>query len=252
MLHKILKLMHRKILGVLGGMGPEASAYFYMLITKLTKAKKDQDHISMIIYSEPTIPDRTKAFLGQGPSPFPAMIEAIKLLERSGANLIAIPCNSAHYWINELKKNTNVQIINMIEEFVKDLTRLHYKKVGLLATTITIQSKLYERYLKLYNIEIILPQNQEEIMQAIYYVKANKIKKAKKIFIKASKELEKNGAQAIVAGCTEVPLALKPRDLHIPLLDPMVSLAKKCIIETKGIRALNQQMYKKLWPTSFK
>jgi len=244
--------MHKKVLGVLGGMGPEASAYFYMLITKLTKAKKDQDHISMVIYSEPTIPDRTKAFLGQGPSPLPAMIEAIKLLEKSGANLIAIPCNSAHYWINELKKNTSAQIINMIEEFAKDLARLNYKKVGLLATTTTVQSKLYEKYLRLYNIEIILPRNQEEIMQAIYYVKANKIKKARKIFIKACKELEGKGAQAIIAGCTEVPLALKSRDLHVPLLDPMVSLAKKCIIEMKSIRALNQQMYKKLWPIPFK
>lgn len=244
--------MHKKVLGVLGGMGPEASAYFYMLVTKLTKAKRDQDHISMIIYSEPTIPDRTKAFLGQGPSPLPAMVEAIKILEKSGANLIAIPCNSAHYWINELKKSTNVQIINMIEEFTKDLTRLNYKKVGLLATTTTVQSKLYERYLKLHNIEVIIPRNQEEVMQAIYYVKANKIKKARRIFIKASKELEERGVQAIIAGCTEVPLALQPRDLNVPLLDPMVSLAKKCIIEMKSIRALNQRVYKKLWPASFK
>ncbi len=241
--------MPKKILGVLGGMGPEASAYFYTLITKLTRARKDQDHISMIIYSEPTIPDRTKAYLNKGPSPLPAMINAIKLLEENGVNLIAIPCNSAHFWINDLQKSTNVKIINMIEEFAKDLNQLNYKKVGLLATTLTVQSKLYEKYLQLYNIKIILPQNQDKIMQAIYYVKANKIRKAREIFIKASKELKEKGAQAIIAGCTEVPLALKPRDVEIPLLDPMVSLAKRCIIEIKNIKGLNKQEYKKLWPT---
>ncbi|MGC9165644.1 MAG: aspartate/glutamate racemase family protein [Thermoprotei archaeon] len=241
--------MSRRILGVLGGMGPEASAYFYTLITKLTKAKKDQDHISMIIYSEPTIPDRTKAFLGKGPSPVPAMIKAIKLLEQNGAHVIAIPCNSAHHWINELKNNTNTKIIDMIEEFTKDVKQLNYKKLGLLATTTTVQSKLYEKYLQQHNIQIILPQNQEQIMQAIYQIKAGKTKRARKTLIKATKELEQKGAQAIIAGCTEIPLALKPKDTKIPLLDPMISLAKKSIIETKGPQALNQKTYKKLWPT---
>lgn len=241
--------MSRRILGVLGGMGPEASAYFYTLITKLTKAKNDQDHISMIIYSEPTIPDRTKAFLGKGPSPVQAMIKAIKLLEQNGAHVIAIPCNSAHYWINELKNNTNTKIIDMIEEFTKDIKQLNYKKLGLLATTTTVQSKLYEKYLQPYNIQIILPQNQEQIMQAIYQIKAGKTKRARKTLIKAAKELEQKGAQAIIAGCTEIPLALKPKDTKIPLLDPMISLAKKAITETKGPQALNQKTYKKLWPT---
>jgi len=222
----------KKLLGILGGMGPEATVYFFGRIVEFTEADRDQDHIPIIIYNYPQIPDRTCAYLGCGESPLKELINGVKKLESAGADIIAIPCNSAHLWFKEMQKNTNVEILNMIELAVKSFKK--GDKVGLLATTLTVKSGLYEIPLREKGVEVLLPEDQDFVMEQIRLIKAGKIMEAKKNLLRVVDNLIDRGATHVLAGCTEVPLALKNSDLRIPLIDPMDLLAKECILRMGG------------------
>jgi len=126
----------KRVIGILGGMGPAATLALYERILALTSAECDQDHLHVIIDSNPKIPDRTAAILGDGESPLPAMIEGARTLERAGANVLVIPCNTAHHWLADLQKAVSIPIIDMINE-TASLIAAHrplLRKIGLLAT----------------------------------------------------------------------------------------------------------------------
>jgi len=231
--------MSEKIIGILGGMGPEATLDLFYKIIKLSPAEKDQDHFRIIIDNNPKIPDRTAAILGKGENPLPALQETAQNLEKAGADFIIMPCNTAHYFISEIQQSIKIPILNMIKETAHNIKSIFpsFKNVGLLATKGTYKTGLYNSSFKEKNIEILIPSppEQDKIMDIIYKIKSNILSKEMKIqIIKIAEKQIKRGSQAIIAGCTEIPLILKNEDIKVPVIDPTNILAKRAIEEAKN------------------
>lgn len=227
-------VMKEKTIGVLGGMGPEATVELLYRIIKVTPAKRDQDHLRILVDNNPKIPDRTAAILGHGADPFPQMAETAKNLERAGANFIIIPCNAAHHYLRRLQDVISIPILNMIELTVQTISDdfPEVKAAGLMAATGTLKAQLYDRILANAGIKVLVPDNnlQEEIMKAIYKIKAGcEAVKVKRYFVKSAKNLIRKGAEVIVNGCTEISIALKNGDLPVPIIDPLQILAEKAV-----------------------
>ena len=225
--------MPEKIIGILGGMGPEATIDLFYKIIKFTPAEKDQEHLRIIIDNNPKIPDRTAAILGKGEDPLPALQETAQNLEKAGADFIVIPCNTAHYFLSSIQESVNIPVLNMIEETAKETKKRipQIKKVGLLASIGVYKSEVYHQHFKKFNIEVISPEekDKEEIMKVIYTIKAGDLsKRVKKNILKITQKLIDKGAEAIIAGCTEIPLILKEGDgdVSVPLIDPTQILAR--------------------------
>ena len=230
--------MPEKIIGILGGMGPEATIDLFYKIIKFTPAEKDQEHLRIIIDNNPKIPDRTAAISGKGKDPLLSLQETARNLEKAGADFIIIPCNTAHYYISQIQESVNIPILNMIEETVKETQKKNssIKKVGLLASIGTYKTEIYHQYFKKYNIEVISPEekDKEEVMKIIYAVKAGDLsEEIKKNILKIAQKLIDKGAEAIIAGCTEIPLILKEGDISVPTIDPTRVLAKIAIREAR-------------------
>ena len=226
--------MPEKIIGILGGMGPEATIDLFYKIIKFTPAEKDQDHFRIIIDNNPKIPDRTAAILGKGEDPLPALQETARNLEKAGADFIIIPCNTAHYFLPQIQKSVNIPVLNMIEETAKETQKRIFsiQKVGLLASIGIYKTEIYHQHFKKFNIEVISPEekDKEEVMKAIYAVKAGNLsEEIKKNILKIAQKLIDKGAEAIITGCTEIPLILKEGDVSVPIIDPTQVLAKIAI-----------------------
>jgi len=226
--------MSEKTIGILGGMGPEATIDLYYRIIKATPASKDQDHIKTIIYSNPKIPDRTKAILSEGRSPLPELVSTASAIKRAGADFIIIPCNTAHYFINDLRKKIDIPIIHMINLTSTFLTYKYpfLKCIGLLATDGTIQTGIYNESFRNEDIKIILPSDntQKLVMSAIYdHIKLGKLESGKNILNFVSNDLIESGVEILITGCTEISLVLKNGDLTIPVLDPLQILAQYAV-----------------------
>lgn len=226
-----------EIVGVLGGMGTESTAYFFNLVVKWTQANNDKEHVPMIIYNNPGIPDRTAAITGHGKSPLPSLIGSARLLEKAGATLIVIPCNTAHYFFNQIVKEINIPVINMIEETRLYIKKNHpfIKKAGLLATTGMIESGLFQKILMKLNIEAITPGHsmQKQVMAAIYGeegIKASYKTIPVKILRHIGQALLKDGAEAIITGCTEVSMVLNESDAEMALINSLDILARSTVI----------------------
>lgn len=226
-----------KTIGILGGMGPKATVYLFDLIVDYTAAKSDDRHIPIIIFNNPKIPDRTEAILQQGPSPLALLIEGAKLLEQAGADFIVMPCATAHYYYADIIKHIDIPFIHLIEEtglyLDKRLPRI--EKIGLLATDGTIAAHIFQGRLEKRGMEIITPdrKNQERVMASVYGregVKAGFVDPAKTVLQEVVIHLINRGSQAVIAGCTEVPLALDSEDIPIPLIDPLDILARRAVV----------------------
>ena len=228
------------IIGVLGGMGPDATVDLFQKVVNKTMAEKDQDHHKLLIYNNPKIPDRTKAILEDGESPLPALIASAKKLEKGKADFIVMPCNTAHHYYKDLVKNIEIEIMNMIEETAKK-TSEHYadiKRVGLMGTKGVIKSKIYHRSLDKFNIEIIEPSSEEmnKIMEIIYAIKSGfQDKKRQKILTEIAKNLVKNGADGLILGCTELPLLFDKTSFNYPLFISQEILAEKAVEKAEEV-----------------
>ncbi|MDK2783634.1 cysteate racemase [Thermococcus sp. PK] len=220
-----------KVIGILGGMGPLATVELFKRIVLKTPAKKDQDHPRIIIYNNPKIPDRTAYILGKGENPLPELIDSAKKLESWGADFIIMPCNTAHYFADEIQKAIKIPLINMVEETAEYIKTLNLKKVGLLATDGTIKGMVYHNALLKRGIEIAVPDKngQRELMDAIYEgIKAGNLEWGREKMLEIAKKLEKRG-EGLIAGCTEVSVVLRQEDFDIPLIDPMDVIAEKAV-----------------------
>ncbi|KUJ98666.1 MAG: Aspartate racemase [Thermococcales archaeon 44_46] len=220
-----------KVIGILGGMGPLATVDLFKRIVLKTPAKKDQDHPRIIIYNNPKIPDRTAYILGKGENPLPELIDSAKKLESWGADFIIMPCNTAHYFADEIQKAIKIPLINMVEETAEYIKTLNLKKVGLLATDGTIKGMVYHNALLKRGIEIAVPDKngQRELMDAIYEgIKAGNLEWGREKMLEIAKKLEKRG-EGLIAGCTEVSVVLRQEDFDIPLIDPMDVIAEKAV-----------------------
>ncbi len=223
------------LLGILGGLGPMATVYFYELLISHTYATCDQDHIDLIINSRATTPDRTDFILGKSKnSPFDIMVSDAQKLVQYGADLLAIPCNTAHYFYDRLNETIDVPIINMVEETVK-AAKSKSDKAAILATTGTIHSGTYQRVLNEFNLDYVLPtqQRQQDVMFLIYEcIKKGKPADMQKFF-KIIDELKDAGCTCVIMGCTELSLIKRNANLRSFYIDSMEVLAKS-VIETFG------------------
>ncbi|MFV0480766.1 MAG: aspartate/glutamate racemase family protein [Campylobacteraceae bacterium] len=199
----------KKIIGILGGMGPAATVDMFDKFVKLTDAKKDQDHIPLLISSIPDVPDRTEAMLHGGKDPLKKLVKYMKMLEDGGAKCIVIPCNTAHYWFDKLKKRCNVHMISIVDSTLDAIKMTDAKKIGILATDATLSGGLYQKRLEKDGFKVILPKNQKDVMDGIYIFKAGDLDKATKLVEKEVKTMFENGADLIICGCTEIPIILK-------------------------------------------
>ena len=220
-------MTQEKVIGILGGMGPEATLELFRRIIHKTSAQIDQDHLRIIIDNNPKIPDRMAALLHGGESPLPALISTAQNLERARADFIIIPCNTAHYYLGEMRKAVHIPIIDMIAETVAHISE---RNVGLLATDGTIENGIYLSACRGKGIALLYPEDQKKVMSLIYEVKAGRMDRAlKEEMMVIVDGLLKQGAQAIIAGCTEISLVLQQGDLDVPLFDPLDILAEKAI-----------------------
>jgi aspartate racemase len=230
--------MPEKIIGILGGMGPEATIDLFYKIIKFTPAAKDQEHLRIIIDNNPKIPDRTAAILGKGEDPLPALQKTARNLEKAGADFIIIPCNTAHYFLSSIRESVRIPVLNMIEETAKDIQQRipQIQKVGLLASVGTYKTELYHQQFKKMNIEVVYPDEKDKdaVMKAIYAVKAGDLSEGvKSNILKIAQKLIDEGVKVIIAGCTEIPLILKDGDIPVPLIDPSQVLAKIAVQKAK-------------------
>ena len=227
----------KQTLGVIGGLGPIATAHFMELIIRMTEAHTDQEHLDMIIYNRPSIPDRTGYILDPTkPNPLPEMIRVGNALARQGAKLIAIPCMTAHYFHRELTRYIEAPIVHAIHETAAHLKKHGISKVGIMATDGTIRSKLFQSELERHGIEALIPgpEGQKCVMSVIYDdIKANKPAGMDK-FQLASRDLRAQGAQAIILGCTELSLVKRDYPIGAGYLDAMEVLAQTCVLRCGG------------------
>lgn len=224
--------MGDKIVGIIGGMGPEATVDLLTKIIRATPAKRDQEHIRTLVDNNPRIPSRVEAILGYGPSPGPVMAEMAKNLEKSGAHFLAIPCNTAHYYLSDVKEAVQIPVLDMIEETVKVLKADNIQNVALLATTATIATKLYENKLTEAGINFILPapEYQEIVMETIFAVKSGDLEGIQKYTDEIINHCLELGAQAVILGCTELPIAYKNKEKYkITFYDPTEILARAIV-----------------------
>ena len=225
------------MLGVLGGMGPMATVDFLAKFVARTPAVNDQGHIPFLVSSNPHIPDRTSAILHNGPSPFAEMARGVALLDRAGATALAIPCNTAHHWYEELQAATRVPIIHIVDAVIEALLakNLLGSRVGLLATHGTIQARVYDRRLERLGIETIIPRenDQQRLMGAIGAVKAGADHHGAQIVSSIAAGLRSRGAGAIILACTELPL-LFPRGAERDMVDATEALAFACVKTLQG------------------
>lgn len=229
--------MPERVIGILGGMGPLATADLFRRIVEKTPAKRDQDHLRIIIYNNPKIPDRTAFILGNGPDPRPELIASARKLEECGADFIIMPCNTAHFFAETIQRAINIPLVSMIEETARRIEEMGLRKVGLLATDGTIKGMVYPRALLKRGVHIAVPnkKDQELVMKAIYEgVKAGNLELGRELLLKVAKKLERR-SEGIIAGCTEVSVVLKPEDLTVPLIDPMDVIAERAVKLALGL-----------------
>ncbi len=222
--------MNRTI-GIIGGMGPEATADLFREIIRSTPARVDQDHIPILIYSNPKIPERTRAILEGGESPLPLIIETARVLERAGAGLLVMPCNTAHYYFDQLQAAVGTPILNMIEETLSSYRKLfpEGRAVGLLATPGTVQSGIYQSTFTRRGIEVLAPddEGQKQVFSGIQQVKAGRQDLQTELSMESvGSSLVGRGAKAVILGCTEIPLAFKEDRVDYPVLNATRILAQ--------------------------
>ena len=220
--------MEKKIIGIIGGMGPLATADLFEKITLHTRAQRDQDHLRILIDSNTNIPDRTAALLHGGQDPTPQLTASAALLERMGAQVLIMPCNTAHNYYDAVAGAVHIPVLHMIRLTAQALQTRGVAAAGLLATDGTVQTGIYQRTFGGTGIDLLTPEpeGQRAIMDMIYQgVKAGDLRYDASAARRAMDSLLRQGAQTLILGCTELPLAAKLYQLDYPFTDPTLELA---------------------------
>lgn len=231
--------MRKKTIGIIGGMGPLATADLFRKIVINTNASTDQEHIKVLIDNNTDIPDRTDAIINKGKNPLPQMIKSAVSLWAMGAQILVMPCNTAHYFLSEIQKNVEIPILNMIEITGEEIIKRGIKTVGLLATQGTINSQIYQKVFDKEGIQIVVPgETEQTVINDLIY---NGVKAGKKDYdVSAVRDVINSmfdlGAEILVLGCTELPVAMDMYKLDYNVCDPTLELAKA------AIRAANEEI----------
>lgn len=222
-----------KRIGIVGGMGPLASLFYAQQLVLKHPVSKDQEQFHIVLDSNSTIPDRTLALLNQGESPVKAISKSLELLSHANVEIGFITCFTSHAFFNEFKEDAKFNLLNVFE-LLSSSKQLEGHKVGLLATSGTLKTQLFQKALP--HIEFVLPSDEIQenaVMKGIYDpyegVKSNHIQAGAEHLLKAIDHLVDNGATLILAGCTEVGLALHQKETRVPLVDPMMDMVELII-----------------------
>ena len=226
----------QKTVGILGGMGPEATALFYHKVVQLSPAKNDQDHLKTIILSNPKIPDRNSYFANKSQSPLPTLIDSVKQLECMGADFISMPCNTVHGFWKQLCEAVNIPILNIISETVaaikNDRQEFSNSHIGLLATDGTLRMEIYQQPLLSAGFKLITPEPaaQKAVHDGIYSIKSGEnTRKAIENIQKGILSLQQQEASALIYGCTEFNLIKNELRTEITPFDSLDILAKATV-----------------------
>lgn len=224
--------MSDKKLGILGGLGPLATVYFSEMLIKMTDAKIDQEHIDTIILNHASVPDRTAYILGKSTeNPLPVLIEDAKRLEAFGVDLLAMPCNTAHYFYQEINRSVTIPFVDMVGETVQHIKNKGVNCVGILATEGTISGKHYQKECMVHGVNYYIPSeaSQAALMRIIY----DNIKAGNPVdmesFNKVINEMKTNGCDAVILGCTELSIIKKDYHLDSYYVDSLEMLAQATI-----------------------
>lgn len=222
----------KTMIGIIGGMGPMATCDLMEKIIYHTDARVDQEHVHLLVDCNTDIPDRTAAIIRNGESPLQEMIKSASRLQAMGAQALVIACNTAHYFLEDLKKSVDIPIISILQETANYLCRCGIHSVAVLGTDGTIQSEVYGNALKSMGIFYTYPTTEDQrfMMSLIYdYVKAGTDYPHPEKIDSMVNRLKEQGAQALVLGCTELPILFAKLDVKILLIDPTDILARAVI-----------------------
>ncbi len=229
-----------KVAGVLGGMGPEATVDFMAKVIALSPASADQDHVRMIVDHNPKVPNRQTALLDGGEDPGPVMAAMAARLETAGADFLVMPCNTAHVYGESIQAAVKIPFVSIIDVTVAACER--FESVGVLATDGCLQTKIYQDALAADNKQVILPDDTQlkELMRLVGRIKAGD--KGDEVALQMrdiATALVDKGAQAIIAGCTEIPLVLDDSMLDVPFVSSTDVLAAATVVLARGDRELD-------------
>lgn len=222
-------------LGVLGGMGPAATLDFLQKLQAYTPAEQDQDHIRVLVDINPKVPDRN----APGSLAGPLLAEMAGALRGAGAEVLAIACNTAHAYAGMIQRASGLPLVDMIETAARAAARGGAMRAGVLGTRGAV--KLYREYLAAQAMGLVtLPsERQEAFMQALYRIKASDTgPEVRREMAGLAKELVAQGAEVVIAGCTEVPLVMGADDLRVEFVEPSELLAKRCVAVCLGMEAV--------------
>jgi aspartate racemase len=226
-------------IGILGGMGPLASAEFMVRLVHATPAQVDQEHFPTTLDATPQIPDRPSALEGRGPDPTSAIVEVIRRLEQAGCAVIAMPCNTVHHWYERLQAETQLPILHIADAVAAELReRLpNAKRVGILGSTVTTRLGIFSNRLGTAWEWVYASEDElaKLVMPGVAAVKAGDLVKGRELFLSATRQLAKRELDVLVYACTEIPVVLKPEDVGVPVIDSMDALAKYTIRYARGL-----------------
>ena len=230
-----MKAQQEGILGVLGGMGPQATNTFYQRIIDRTQAETDQEHLRVLIWSDAKIPDRTAGILGtpdQAEAVYAALLAGAKLLEGAGCTVLAIPCNTSHYFADRLQAQLKIPLIHMIRETVAAIQAMGKKTVGILATDGTVRTGIYQKELTAAGLTpVTLPERLQKTVMSIIY---DEIKKgetgSREKFGEVDAWLRQAGCDCAILGCTELSVYRALHSLPPYYMDAMEVLAEQAIL----------------------
>lgn len=224
------------MIGVLGGMGPVATADFFNKVIAASSASDDEGHVPLLIQSDPRIPSRPPAILAGGISPLPALLAGRDRLIAAGATVLAMPCNTAHYWYADLVRGCPVPFLSIVDAVFDELAVEVPRgvRIGLISTQATMAAQIFDKRLLAQGYAVLLPSDadmQTRVTPAIQLVKANRPLQAGPLLETAIQNLIARGASRIILACTETPVALEA--VHSPLMtqciDPTAALARLCV-----------------------
>ena len=215
-------------------MGPEAGCRFYLRLIRLTPARHDQEHLPVILYSQPRIPDRTDSIFNQGPSPLPQLQEAVRKLQLWGADFIAIPCNTAHCFYSQVQAAVTIPVLHIVKETaaaVREQFSSQLSPIGLLATQATLRTGLYQQEMKRIGLLPVLPsaEHRELLQHAILSIKVGQQEEPAHTIQLVMEALSDSGAEALIFGCTELGLLSSLLNPPCPVFDSADLLAQATI-----------------------
>ena len=222
-----------RTVGILGGMGPAATVDFYDKLVQSTPGTRDQDHLGVVLWSDPSVPDRTRAVDGSGPDPSPWLEEGISHLIGAGADILVVPCNTVHIYLSAIVKNFDIEFISIIDAAADAALHAHAgKSIGLLATDTTLASGLYQRALEDRGLEATLPspEMQNQLKEAIGQVKAgNTGQEVRDVVSRILVQLNTGSTTSVIAACTEVSVILAQITGDVRIVDSSLALAQKAV-----------------------